>query len=68
MDNARCPACGQANLCGIAAGEIGCWCMQQPAINNTLSLAVQSCWCKACLAKQFNASPVETKPADPTAS
>lgn len=67
MDKSRCPACGQANLCGITAGDPGCWCMQQPALNNTPQDG-QSCWCQACLAKQFNAPHDESTPTEPAAN
>lgn len=45
----RCPGCGTANGCAIAAGDdIGdCWCLRRGG--EPLPVAAASCYCPACL-------------------
>lgn len=66
VDPTRCPACGQPNACGIAAGKTrceDCWCAQvriDPAVLAALPPdAGAACLCRAC------ASLPPPPPADP---
>jgi hypothetical protein len=45
----RCPECGAAFTCGLAAGDERCWCFDLPAIMPVR--ADTTCLCPACLAK-----------------
>jgi hypothetical protein len=45
----RCPECGAAFTCGLAAGDERCWCFDLPAVMPVR--ADTTCLCPACLAK-----------------
>ena len=45
----RCPECGTAFICGIAAGAERCWCFDLPAAMPVR--ADTACLCPACLMK-----------------
>lgn len=42
-----CPRCGGVFVCGMAAGEPGCWCAALPPLPIDPSIA--GCLCPACL-------------------
>lgn len=55
LQQSICPACGQSNLCAMAAGQDaqGCWCMQAPVSKHALarlpaSERGQRCICPVC--------------------
>jgi hypothetical protein len=53
IDPARCPLCGEANQCQLAAGRPTCWCFETPvpaAVLARVPLAAQgiACVCKRC--------------------
>ncbi len=53
FDATRCPLCGEANACQIAAGRTKCWCFETPVPADVLArvpLAAQgvACVCKRC--------------------
>ena len=45
----RCPDCGAAFTCGLAAGAERCWCFDLPAVMPVR--ADTACLCPACLAR-----------------
>jgi hypothetical protein len=64
VDPRRCPLCGEANACGMAAGKGVCWCMsmkippevleQVPAVARD-----EACVCERCAAagKRYGPEP-----------
>ena len=56
MDPAsRCPLCGAANECGVAAGKGVCWCFSVQMPEAALAAVpeaerMQACICEACAA------------------
>jgi hypothetical protein len=53
IDPARCPLCGEANACEIAAGRTTCWCFEAPVPAGVLARvppAAQgvACVCRRC--------------------
>jgi hypothetical protein len=56
-DPARCPVCGDANACGVAAGSSDCWCFGA-AIPDAALAAVppeargEACICRACATRE----------------
>jgi len=53
IDPSRCPLCGQANDCQLAAGHAKCWCFDTPvpnAILERIPIEARSvvCVCRSC--------------------
>ncbi len=48
QEGTLCPACGQQNQCGVAAGAADCWCRQLPQLSSADASAV-ACYCPVCL-------------------
>jgi hypothetical protein len=56
VDSTRCPLCGNANECGMAAGKEKCWCFTAIIAENVLARVPErardvTCICANC-AKQ----------------
>ncbi|WP_087463493.1 cysteine-rich CWC family protein [Oleiphilus messinensis] len=50
--SSRCPECGTAVKCDIAAGKSQCWCFELPSIALP-SDQKAACLCKPCLEKRI---------------
>jgi hypothetical protein len=53
VDPARCPLCGEANDCQIAAGRATCWCFDSPVPPDVLACVPPeaqgvACVCQTC--------------------
>lgn len=64
---AKCPLCGRANECGMAAGKGTCWCFDvklDPRALEKLPEAARgkACVCKACGALREAPTNAPTKP------
>jgi hypothetical protein len=55
LDPSRCPLCGEANACGLAAGKAACWCMSAkipPEVLERVPAGARDevCVCERCAA------------------
>lgn len=59
----RCPECGSAFVCGMAAGDAECWCARLPPLLPVPALAAAPldisgakvcCLCPVCLQRKFD--------------
>ena len=61
-DPARCPLCGDANVCGREAGSATCWCFDLEIAPETLAHVPAeaqgvACLCRRCATEVEPASP-----------
>ena len=59
VDPSRCPLCGDANACGMAAGKADCWCMSAKIAPEVLARVPPAardevCVCERCAAAAGN--------------
>lgn len=63
IDPARCPVCGSANDCGVAAGRTECWCFGVTMSPAALASIPDAARGRACLCAHCATSPApETLP------
>jgi len=49
IDATRCPLCGEANQCGMAAGEERCWCFEATLAPDALARIPERARGAACI-------------------
>jgi hypothetical protein len=59
VDPARCPLCGQANDCRIAAGEATCWCFEAPVPPEVVARVPAEASGVACVCRRCAARPTD---------
>jgi hypothetical protein len=60
IDPVRCPLCGEANTCGVAAGGATCWCFELQVPASVLARIPEAargvaCICPRCAAGEARA-------------
>lgn len=59
----RCPICGEANECGMAAGESTCWCFEAVIPERMLDRVPEQARDRACVCPRC-ASAASSEPAE----
>ena len=57
VDPGRCPLCGEANDCQVAAGRTKCWCFETPVPPDVLARLPLDAEGVACVCKRCAGAP-----------